>query len=349
MTGLARKTAAKRQARNRATIHEVARAAGVSIKTVSRVLNREPNVRPETSDRVTRAAAKLRYTPNIAARRLASHASFLVGLLFEPSNHPSTYIAEVQRGAMRQGYDLLLHPCKTEDADWTDHVERLIRQSVVDGLILTAPIADSTPMLRALRESGTPFVRISQVRPGAYPPCVRVNDEESAHAMTVHLVGHGHRRIGFIIGRATHGSSAERLRGFQRAMQEARLEIPQELLEQGNYTFESGYSASCKLLALAKRPTAIFASNDEMAAGVLLAAHERGIDIPGELSVCGFDGTPLSEQVWPQLTTVVQPVLEVAALATDLLVRRMRDEPVPAVSELRAEQVVRRSTGPAPA
>jgi LacI family transcriptional regulator len=341
--------AARRQIRPRATIHEVARAAGVSIKTVSRVLNREPNVRPETSDRVTRAAAKLRYTPNIAARRLASHGSFLIGLLFEPSNHPSTYIAEVQRGAMRQGYDLLLHPCQTTEADWTSHVERLIRQSAVDGLILTAPIADSAPLLRALRENGTPFVRISQSKPGGYPPCVRVNDEEAACAMTRHLLELGHRRIGFVIGRATHGSSADRLRGFRRALEEARIAVPEDLLEQGDYTFESGHRAARQLLAHPQRPTAIFASNDEMAAGVLLAAHESGIDIPGELSVCGFDGTPLSEQVWPQLTTVAQPVLEVAGLATELLVRRLRDEVVPAVTELRAEQVVRRSTGPAPA
>jgi LacI family transcriptional regulator len=335
--------------RARATIHEVARAAGVSIKTVSRVLNREPNVRPETSDRVTRAAAKLRYTPNIAARRLASHGSFLIGLLFEPSNHPSTYIAEVQRGAMRQGYDLLLHPCQTSDENWMDHVDRLIRQSAVDGLILTSPISDSAPMLRALRENGTPFVRISQAKPGGHPPCVRVNDEEAAAAMTRHLLDFGHRRIGFVIGRATHGSSVDRLRGFKRALADARLPVNEDLLEQGDYTFESGYRAARHLLTHPQRPTAIFASNDEMAAGVLLAAHERGIDIPGELSVCGFDGAPLSEQVWPQLTTVAQPVLDVAALATDLLVRRLRDEDVPAISELRAEQVVRRSTGPAPA
>ncbi len=333
----------------RATIHEVARAAGVSIKTVSRVLNREPNVRPETSERVTRAATKLRYTPNIAARRLASRGSFLIGLLFEPSNHPSTYIAEVQRGAMRQGYDLLLHPCQTTDTDWMEPVERLIRQSAVDGLILTSPISDSVPMLRALRENGTPFVRISQSKPGAHPPCVRVNDEEAAAAMTRHLLGLGHRRIGFVIGRATHGSSIDRLRGFRRALADARIAVSDDLLEQGDYTFESGYRAARHLLTHPQRPTAIFASNDEMAAGVLLAAHERGIDIPGELSVCGFDGAPLSEQVWPQLTTVAQPVLEVAALATDLLVRRLRDEDVPSVSELRAEQIVRRSTGPAPA
>jgi LacI family transcriptional regulator len=303
-------------------------------------------VRPETSDRVTRAAAKLRYTPNIAARRLASHGSFLIGLLFEPSNHPSTYIAEVQRGAMRRGYDLLLHPCQTTDEDWTESVERLIRQSAVDGLILTAPISDSASMLRALREHHTPFVRISQARPGGYPPCVRVNDEEAAAEMTRHLLELGHRRIGFIIGRATHGSSADRLRGFRRALAAASVPVVEELIEQGDYTFESGHSAANRLLVHAQRPTAIFASNDEMAAGVLLAAHERGVEIPAELSVCGFDGTPLSEQVWPQLTTVVQPVLEVASLATELLVKRMGDEPVPAVSELKATQVVRRSTGP---
>lgn len=337
-----------RGVRARATINEVARAAGVSIKTVSRVLNGEPNVRPEIRASVNRAAAQLRYTPNIAARRLASHQSFLIGLLFEPSNHPSTYIAEVQRGAMRLGYDLLLHPCQTTDAGWTRQVERLIRQFAVDGLILTAAISDSTPLLNALREIGTPFVRISQSKPGAFPPCVRVNDEEAAFVMTRHLLELGHRRIGFIVGRASHGSSTDRLLGYRRALEAARIRPDEKIIVPGNYTFESGYDAAQQLLSARQVPTAIFASNDEMAAGVLLAAHERGIEIPAEISVCGFDDTPVSRQVWPQLTTVAQPVLEVASLATELLIRRLRDEDVPAVSELQTQQVVRRSTGPAP-
>jgi LacI family transcriptional regulator len=307
----------------RATINDVARLAGVSIKTVSRVLNREPNVRPATYDKVVAAVERLNYRPKLSARSLAGNRSFVIGMLYDNPN--SDYVTEMQYGSLQacreNDYNLLIHPCDANSPDVTKDAVGLDDQ--VDGLILLQPVSDIQTLCQLLLARKVPCVRVSQ-RPFAGFPWISVADSEAADQMTEHLLDLGHRRIGFIVGHPDHGSSHDRLAGYRSALARHGIEFDGNLVEQGLFDYESGYSCARKLLALTPRPTAIFASNDPMAMGVLSAAHEMKLDVPGELSVAGFDDSPLARHAWPPLTTVRQPIAQVARLATEVLVQQMQ-------------------------
>lgn len=336
---------------HRATINDVAGAAGVSIKTVSRVLNREPNVRPETRDRVLQAARALAYRPHQSARRLASNRSFVIGLLYDDTPH-SDYVTEIQDGALkvcaREGYHLLIHPCRTDSPNLVEEVLDLHRQAIVDGFIALQPVSEEEALSRALQAADIPLVRVSQ-RAFAGLALVSADDEQAAARMTEHLVQLGHRRIGFVMGRPDHGSSHERLAGYRSALAAAGVPFDPALVEQGLFNFESGYSCARRLLSIDPPPTAIFASNDHMAMGVLAAAHEKGVDVPGALSVAGFDDTPMARFAWPALTTVRQPITQVARLATEVLLELLRGAEEPDQRYVLHSDLVRRaSTGPAP-
>ncbi|MBI4916645.1 MAG: LacI family DNA-binding transcriptional regulator [Acidobacteria bacterium] len=312
--------------RRRATIDDVAAQAGLSIKTVSRVLNGEPNVRPQTRDRVLAAAKGLAYQPNVSARRLASKRSFVIGLLYD--NPDSDYVMAIQDGALavcrRLDYHLLIHPCRTLAPSLVDEAVSLHHRSTVDGLILTQPVADFEPLIRALIEADIAFVRISQRDSAGDSPCVSVDDERAARLMTDHLILLGHTNIGFIIGHPDHGSSHDRLLGFRASLQAHGLSPDRAPVEQGLYTFDSGFACAQRLLARDPRPTAIFASDDHMAMGVLTAAYEKKLAVPAELSVCGFDDTPMARYACPPLTTARQPIRQVARVATECLVNRLQ-------------------------
>ena len=332
--------------RRRATITDVARVAGVSIKTVSRVLNSEPHVRRSTRDKVVAASDALEYRPNLSARRLASNATFLIGMLYDNPN--SAYITDVQFGSLQacreHGYNLLIHPCSADAHDLIDEVVGFQHQ--VDGLILLQPVSDNSGLCKLLFESRIACVRVSQRRFDGFP-WISVGDSEAADAMTEHLLELGHRRIGFIIGHKDHGSSHDRLAGYRSALQRHDIAVDDRLVEQGHFDYESGYTCAKRLLSLTPRPTAIFASNDPMAVGVLSAAHEVGLDVPGELSVAGFDDSPLARHAWPPLTTARQPVAEVARLATEALLLRLQGRSASESDHrLQAELVYRASTGP---
>jgi LacI family transcriptional regulator len=327
----------------------VASQAEVSIKTVSRVFNDEPNVRPETRDRVLAAARELDYRPNLSARRLAANQSFVIGLLYD--NPQSDYVTGIQIGSLqickREGYHLLILPCRTDQPDLVEEIIGLHHQRLVDGLILTQPVSDLETLTTALAAADIHFVRVSQRT--ELSPCISVDDELAAHKMTNYLISLGHRRIGFIIGRPDHGSSHDRLRGYLAALESSHIKCNENLIEQGLYSFESGYSCARRLLALPDRPTAIFASNDHMAMGVLTAAHEKGLGIPGELSVCGFDDTPMARFAWPPLTTIRQPIQQVARLAAEVLIGLVRgDRTVVVNHQLHSELVRRESTSACP-
>ena len=306
----------------RSTINDVAGLAGVSIKTVSRVLNQEPNVRPSTRDKVLAAAETLNYRPNQSARQLASNLTFVIGMLYDNPN--ADYVTEVQYGSLQvcreNGYNLLIHPCHADSPDLIGEISNLQHQ--VDGFIVLQPVSDHTALNRMLLESGIPCVRVSQ-RPFEKFPWISVGDMEAADQMTEYLLGLGHRRIGFIIGHPEHGSSHARLAGYRRALARYSIEYEDGLVEQGRFDYESGYSCARKLLASTRRPTAIFASNDPMAMGVLSAAHEMELNVPRQLSVAGFDDSPLARHAWPPLTTVRQPITEVARLATNVLMQQL--------------------------
>jgi LacI family transcriptional regulator len=334
--------------RKRSTIDDVARLAGVSIKTVSRVLNDEPNVRPVTRDRVLRAAAELEYRPNQSARRLAANRAFVIAMLYDNPKAPD-YVAEVQHGALRacraRSYDLLIHPCDALSPTVVDEVLDLHHQATVDGFVVLQPVSDNRELNRMLVDHGILAVRVSQ---RAFPglPWISVADEEAAQEMTEHLINLGHRRIGFIMGHPDHGSSHDRLAGYRSALERHGIKYDETLVEHGRYDYQSGYLCALRLLALHPRPSAIFASNDHMAMATLTAAHEQHLEIPRDLSVSGFDDTSFAGFAWPPLTTVRQPVVEVAELATDLLLDRLQGRVKDGSDHrLRAQIVYRASTG----
>lgn len=334
--------------KRRATIEDVAERAGLSIKTVSRVLNLEPNVRPQTRERVLAAASELDYQPNFSARRLASKRSFVIGLLYD--NPDSDYVMGIQEGALAvcrpHDYHLLIHPCSTLAPSLVDEVLSLHRRSMVDGLIMTQPVSDFEPLITALIEADIAAVRISQRPCAGEFPCISVDDEQAAKRMTDHLISLGHSNIGFIMGHPDHGSSHDRLRGFRASLQAHGLPADRAPIEQGLYTFDSGYACAQRLLALEPRPTAVFAGDDHMAMGVLTAAYEKGLAVPADLAVCGFDDTPMARYVWPPLTTARQPIIEVARLATECLLNLLQGKEMGTKQyTLESRLVLRGSTG----
>lgn len=336
---------------SKATIDDVAALAGVSMKTVSRVMNNEPNVRPETREKVEAAVAQLDYRPNLSARSLAGNRSYLLGLLYGiPSAH---YVLGVQEGVLDncrpQGYELLIHPCNHQDPDITAEVADLVRSKRIDGVILTPPISDNMTLMQSLKKMSVPFVRVAPTLEKALSPYVETNDSEATYDMTCKLIAMGHSRIGFICGHPDHRAVTLRFDGYKAALQEHNIALDESLIAQGLNSFESGEACARELLARTPRPTAIFAANDDMAAGVMMVAHKMGITIPAELSIAGFDDTPVAHQLWPALTTVRQPVRAMAKKATELLIKELRGKSVQMPASLLNSSIIERdSTGPAP-
>lgn len=333
----------------RARIGDVATAASVSIKTVSRVLNREANVRPETRERVMQAVKALRYTPDASARSLAGNRSFNIALLYNnPSdNYMMGVISGVLDACAQEQYHLLLCPAALDEGGLLEEVDELVARSRPDGLLLTPPLTDSPALLAHLAELGIPFASIS---PRRQEGCVGVtmNEPAAAEQMVHHLVSLGHRRIAHIIGHPAHGASSWRLDGYRRGLAAGGLPVAPELEVPGEFSFESGVAAARQLLDLPNPPTAVFAANDDMAAGVIHLAHERKIRIPEDLSVCGFDDTPISRQLFPSLTTIHQPTDEMGRIATHALLGFVRSGEHTGIQHVTHTLKVRSSTGPAP-
>jgi LacI family transcriptional regulator len=333
---------------SRKTIHDVAKAAGVAIKTVSRVLNDEPNVRPETRARVLAAAEQLQYLPSLSARSLAGRRSYLIGLVYE--NPSANYLVDLQHGAMarcrKEKFRLFVHQCSGRGDDLIRDVMGLIDQTHVDGLVVTPPLSESAQLIAALDQRNLPFVRIAPNDLNHPSPYVDMDDEGAALEMTEHLISEGHRRIGFIIGHPNHIASSLRMRGYRAALERQGIAFDAAYVKQGYFVFESGLEAARELLTMPNAPTAVFASNDDMAAGVLLAAHELAIPVPGRLSIAGFDDTYISRIVWPRLTTIHQPSYDLAFCATDLLLHSLKDGDSPRTARLPHKLIRRESTGP---
>ncbi len=334
----------------KATISDVAELAGVSIKTVSRVLNHEPRVLPATRDRVQAAMETLRYRPNSSARRLASNRTFLLGLVYHAN---SGYITRIQNGVLEachaEHYDLLIHPSATGCSDLPEEISQMISQPKVDGLILTPPVIHMTEVMDVVARLDAPYVAIARASVEEDPWSVGTNDRQACRDMTHHLVDLGHRRIAFVRGNPGHLAMGNRFLGFRDALAEAGLEERTAWTPTGDNSFESGERIGNALLALDPPPTAIFCANDHMAAGVMTAAHRRGVSIPGQLSVVGFDDIPMAGRVWPPLTTIRQPLGQMARLAAQLLIRRLRgQDPGDEERVISSQPVLRESTGPAP-
>jgi LacI family transcriptional regulator len=333
------------------TIIDVARQAGVSIKTVSRVMNAEPGVRADTRAHVLGVMSELKYRPQQSARSLAGGRSFLIGLLYyDPS---AAFVAGVQQGATLRcreaGYHLVVESLHGDAPDLEQQVDRMVSALRPDGMILTPPLCDNAQVLKALRDSGTPCVLVSPARDVAGLPSVRMDETLAAEETTRLLIGLGHERIAFVKGPTNQAASALRHQGYQRAMKAQRLAVDKAWVAQGDFTYASGVAAAQQLLALPQRPSAVFASNDDMALGVLATAQRLGLAVPGDLSIAGFDDSMASSLVWPPLTTVRQPKDEMARAAVEMLITARRSDAEPLPEELLHrvlphELVVREST-----
>lgn len=340
-----------RRSRGSLTIEDVAREAGVSAMTVSRVINKEKNVRERTRQIVLETIGRLNYSPNTAARNLAAGETTHVGLLY--SNPSAAYLSHFLVGALEAarvaGVHLIVEPCEFKDEAAQSEVGRRFANAEAEGVILPPPLSESVPILTELALAHTPVVTVAMGK--LYPNAlnVRIDDFAAAKEMTEYLIGLGHRRLALITGHPGHMASEERERGFLSAV--AGLSSVDIALEKGELTFRSGLFAAEALLDRPNPPTAIFASNDDMAAAVISVAHRRGLQVPRDVSVVGFDDTAPATTVWPELTTIRQPVAAMAAAALELLLddirsRRRGGEGLSQEVVLGHEMIIRQSSGP---
>ena len=317
----------------RVTISDVAVRADVSPMTVSRVINSEDNVRDSTRAAVNAAIRELGYSPNRAARSLASGSQIQVCLLY--ANPSSTYLSATLLGALEQAREndtqLIVAECDGE-AD----AERTIKDQLkggISGVLLVPPFADSLDLLNLLKERDVPTVTMGPQFVGERISSVIIDDRSAARTMTEYLIGLGHRRIGFITGNPKYLVSEVRKNGYRDALEAAGIKWRPELVATGGFSYRSGLDAADRLLALPEIPTAISASNDEMAAATISVAHRQQIDVPGKLTVTGFDDTLLATTVWPEITTIRQPISDMSHAAIDLLTRSIRASRVGGATE----------------
>ena len=332
----------------RTRIEDVAAAASVSIKTVSRVLNREPNVREDTRERVLEAVRRLQYTPNPSARSLAAQRSYVVALVYD--NPSRNYLMDIQVGMLEacraHDYNLVLGPL--EQRGTPDAMRKLFAHFAPEGVVLIPPLTDDPVVLAFLRDQGVPFACVSPRHPDR---CIGVmmDDQAAVSELMAHLVALGHRRIAHIQGHPEHGASVWRHAAYRHALERAGIAYDPALVVPGEFVFESGVLGGAALLDLPDPPTAIFAANDDTAAGVIHVAGERGLSIPRDLSVCGFDDTAIARHIHPSLTTVHQPTADMGRTATEQLLACLHDQHAARMVRMDHALIVRASTGPVPA
>jgi LacI family transcriptional regulator len=310
-----------------ARIEDVAAHAGVSIKTVSRVINGHTTVRPALRERIEASIQELSYVPNASARSLAGNRSHLVALLYDtPSagfNYAMEMIVGVLQGCNETPYNLVLRPFELTD-DTVALTESFVSQRCPDALILVPPYSNNAKLLQRLDELGTRYATVSsKLRQSRID--VGSDERKAAAEMVEHLISLGHRRIGHITGAKGHGALTWRLNGYRDALRKAGIPYDESLVTPGDFMFASGVTGARALLDLRHPPTAIFAANDDMACGVIREAYERGLAVPRDLSVCGFDDTPMATLVSPSLTTVHQPCRELGRLAAEHVLQSIRN------------------------
>lgn len=329
----------RRRAHRGPTIADVAREAGVSPMTVSRAINGEIRVQPDTKERVEAAVLKLGYVPNAAARSLAGAQPCRLALVHD--NPSASWLNEVLVGCLAEASEndvqLIIERCA--DSETVDALAQHLTSHRVDAVILPPPLGDDVTLLEALDAVGLPVVLVAPGKPAETAFAVSIDDHGAALAMTRHLVELGHRRIGFIEGNPKQTSSALRRLGYEASLRDAGIKLDLALIVAGDFTYRSGLAATEQLLALPERPTAIFASNDDMAAAVVAIAHRQGLDVPGALTVCGFDDTAVATTIWPELTTIRQPINEMARLATRIAIATVRDRTNGLLPQIRHEQL----------
>jgi len=330
------------------TIIDVAKAAGVSPMTVSRVINGDAGVRDEVRAHVSEVIATLNYTPNMMARSLVTSREIRIGVIY--SNPSAAFMSELLVGvfeeASTRAAQLFLLKGEQGRPPARDAIEGLIAQRIA-GLILAPPLGESGFVRDIIREAGLPVAVVGGIAPDAI--CVGIDNARAAHDMTRHLIELGHRRIGFVHGNPGQSASIERLAGFRAAIaEESGLETR---IVQGDYSYASGLIAGEELLGSGNPPTAIFASNDDMAAAIVSVAHRRHLDVPGDLTVAGFDDSIAATTLWPPLTTIRQPVRALATAALHMLIQDIRGgvatgDREPRITILDHQLIERDSTAP---
>jgi LacI family transcriptional regulator len=331
----------------RLTINDVARLAKVSKKTISRVINNSPLLKQETRERVLKIIEEVGYQPDPQARGLAFRRSFLIGLIYDNPN--AQYVIDMQQGILDvirdSGFELLVHPCSRRQPDFLASIRKFVERQRLFGVVLPPSASEDEALIRLFEEIDCPYARIAAVSLDVPGRMVVTADHCGAAEAVRHLADLGHRVIGHISGPSSFLSAHERRRGMIEGLASRGLTLDERYQAEGGYTFESGLAAARRLLAMKPRPTAIFAGNDEMAAGVYRAAREAGLDIPRDLSVIGFDDSPIADKVWPPLTTVRLPIRQMGALAARKLLAQERGEPLEGQdSAVTPALVVRQST-----
>jgi len=328
------------------TINDVARLAGVSKKTISRVINNSPNVMEETRAQINAIIKQTGFSPNPQARGLAFRKSFLIGLIYDNPN--AEFIVNIQDGALEalrgSGFELIVHPCDRRSPRFVADIAQFVERQKLHGAILLPPISENVELIRSIRDKACRVVSLASVKIDGASHSVISSDREASTEAALHLAAMGHKRIAVISGPIGHRSAKERLEGFVDGMRMRGLNIPPEFIIGGGYTFESGLQAAEMLLSVRNRPTAIFACNDEMAAGVYQAAYRMGISIPDKLSVVGFDDSPLALRLCPPLTTIRFPVRLMARLAATQIISREDEETQPEVAFVVPHLIIRNST-----
>jgi LacI family transcriptional regulator len=323
--------------------------------TVSRVINKGSNVRESTRAAVLEAIERLNYSPNTAARSLAAGEATHIGLLY--ANPSAGYLSQFLIGALHAarstGVHLVIESCESEDADEQAEVTRRFATSDVEGVILPPPLSEAEPIMVELESMGIPVVTVAMGAPREDSLNVRIDDRAAAMEMTRHLLDLGHRNIGFIKGHPNHVASRDRYQGFCDALSEAGIDCDKAAVEQGYFSYRSGLTAGERLLARREPLSAIFASNDDMAAATISVAHRMGLGVPEDISIVGFDDTALATSVWPELTTVKQPIAAMAEAALELLIADLRSHRAGAPRKftervLSHAMIIRESSAPPP-
>lgn len=332
---------------------DVASRANVSVKTVSRVLNNEPHVKEELRTKVLEAVSTLGYVPSTSARSLRSNRSYTIHMIAHTIR--SNFLNALQAGALgatqEVGYRLVTTKLDIEtiadEKAFNAWCVELSRMGKPDGLILVPPYSNDPYVNEVIGSFGIPIVRIGPNKLEDNNTTIMIDDRSAAKDATNHLIKLGHKRIAFVRGIEEQAATHERFKGYKDALYAAGIDLNEDLVVPGLFSFESGLIAGNKLLKMNNPPTAVFTANDDMAAGVLVAAHSLDIDVPNDLSIIGFDDSELAEKMWPALTTIRQPVIEFGESAVRRLVSiagKSADNRSRHVELLSYEMVKRQST-----
>lgn len=303
-------------------INDIARLAGTSKRTVSRVINNDPNVSPKMLKTIQHVIDENNYTPSRQARALSLRRSFLFSIIHDNPN--ASYVTEALFGALEicrpEGYELIVHPCNFSKPDAIDEIIRFMSQLKIDGVILLPPVSESSDLTNRLKEIDCNFVRLLSTKSEDDARMIFHDDGRAVNQIVSHLVELGHQEIAVIRGPENSQSADQRFKAFRSALVDNGLDLPKNHIASGQNTFDSGIECAEWLLGSSRPPTAIFANNDEMAIGAIVTAQKMGMRIPAELTVVGFDDSPQASRMWPALTTANQHVKEMSGLAAEKLI-----------------------------